>query len=180
MKKSKNTPNSLTREWMQQALLRLLRTKELSEISVTELTRTAGVARVTFYRNYNDMADVLFDYLENPKHGLPVPGAADFYLPQFIRDYFQFFHDNRALVFCIQKNNLLPRLMVTMEKNIGAQSYYLIAAYGFENPYEVSGLVGIFYKILLDWIRNGMKESIEEMSMVVYGIITKFNCVTLQ
>ena len=61
MKKSKNTPNSLTREWMQQALLRLLRTKELSEISVTELTRTAGVARVTFYRNYNDMADVLFD-----------------------------------------------------------------------------------------------------------------------
>ena len=116
MKKSKNTPNSLTREWMQQALLRLLRTKELSEISVTELTRTAGVARVTFYRNYNDMADVLFDYLENPKHGLPVPGAADFYLPQFIRDYFQFFHDNRALVFCIQKNNLLPRLMVTLEK----------------------------------------------------------------
>lgn len=70
--------------------------------------------------------------------------------------------------------------MVTLEKNIGAQSYYLIAAYGFENPYEVSGLVGIFYKILLDWIRNGMKESIEEMSMVVYGIITKFNCVTLQ
>lgn len=47
-------------------------------------------------------------------------------------------------------------------------------------PYEVSGLVGIFYKILLDWIRNGMTESIEEMSMVVYSIITKFNCVTPQ
>lgn len=108
MKKSKNTPNSLSREWMQQALLRLLRTKELSEITVTELTRTAGVARVTFYRNYNDMADVLFDYLENPTRSLPVPDADGFYLPQFVRDYFQFFHDNRALVFCIQKNNLLP------------------------------------------------------------------------
>ena len=64
MEKSKNTSNSLTREWMQQALLRLLKTKELSKITVTELTQTAGVARVTFYRNYNDMADVLLDYLE--------------------------------------------------------------------------------------------------------------------
>ena len=173
MEKSKNTSNSLTREWMQQALLRLLKTKELSKITVTELTQTAGVARVTFYRNYNDMADVLLDYLENPKYGLPNPSAADFYLPQFIRGY-------RALVFCIQKNNLLPRLMVSLEKSIGAQAYSLIAAYGFENPYEVSGLVGIFYKILLDWIRNGMQESIEEMSMIVYGIITKFNCVSLQ
>ena len=180
MKKTKKMPNSLTREWMQQALLRLLRTKELSEITVTELTRTAGVARVTFYRNYNDMADILFDYLENPKHGLPNPATTDFYLPQFIRGYFKFFHDHRALVFCIQKNNLLPRLMVTLENSIGAQSYSLIAAYGFENRYEVSGLVGIFYKILLDWIRNGMKESIEEMSMIVYNIITKFNCITLQ
>ena len=40
--------------------------------------------------------------------------------------------------------------------------------------------MGIFYKILLDWIRNGMTESIEEMSMVGYSIITKFNCVTPQ
>lgn len=181
MKKSGNFQNSLTRRWMQQALLRLLRTHELSEITVTELTKTAGVARVTFYRNYNDMSDIIFDYLETPEYGgLPSPESADIYLPQFIRSYFEFFHDNRELVLCIQKNHLLPRLMVTLENKIGSQAYFLVAAYGFENPYEVSGLVGIFYKILMDWLRNGMKESIEDMSMVVYSIITKFNCVPLQ
>lgn len=180
MKKNKTDSNSLTREWMQQALLQLLKTKDLSEISVTELTKTAGVARVTFYRNYNDMADIIFDYLENPKYGLPSPDTASFYLPQFIRSYFEFFKDHQELVRCIQKNNLLPYLMVTLDNNIASQSYYMIAAYGFETQYEVSGLVGMFYKILMDWIRSGMKESIEEMSLIVYNIITKFNCITLQ
>ncbi len=180
MKNIKNSPSSLTRDWMQQALLRLLQTKELSEITVTELTKTAGVSRVTFYRNYDVMADVLFDYLENTKRGLPNSDIAGFYLPQFIRSYFRFFYDNQELVLCIQKNNLLPRLMVTLENNIGTQSYAMMAAYGFENKYEVSGLVGMFYKILMDWIRSGMKESIEEMSMIVYNIITKFNCITLK
>lgn len=180
MKNNRNTPSSPTREWMQEALLRLLKTKDLSEITVTELTKTAGVSRVTFYRNYFDMADIIFDYLEDPDRGLPSPHTVDFYLPRFIQSYFQFFSENRDLVLCIQKNNLLPRLMITLENNIGAQAYSLIAPYGFENQYEVSGLVGIFYKILLDWIRKGMKESIEEMSLIVYSIITKFSCISLK
>lgn len=179
MKNSSNVINSFAREWMQLALLRLLRTKALSEITVTELTKTAGVARVTFYRNYDSMADIIFDYLENSPAGLPCPDEANFYLPQFIRSYFQFFYNNQVLVFRIQESHLLPRLMVTLENSIGSRAYSLIAAYGFENPYEVSGLVGIFYKILMDWIRNGMKESIEDMSMIVYNIMTKFNCISL-
>ena len=53
----------------------------------------------------------------------------------------------------------------------------LISSYGFESPYEVSALVGMFSKILMDWLVSGMKESIEDMTMVVYNILTKFTCV---
>lgn len=167
------------REWMQEALIRLLRTQKLSKITVAQLTKTAGVSRTTFYRNYNEISDIIFDYLETSDSGLPNPDASNFYLPRFIRSYFEFFHNNRTLVYCIQSNNLFPRLMATLDYKIGTQAGFFIAAYGFENQYEVSALVGILYKILLDWIRNGMKENIDEMSMVVYGIITKFNCIPI-
>lgn len=41
------------------ALFRLMQTKSLAEITVTELVRDAGVARASFYRNYNSKEDVL-------------------------------------------------------------------------------------------------------------------------
>ena len=63
MKTSNNPQNLLARKWMQLALLKLLKSRDLSEITISQLTQTAGVARVTFYRNYTDLSDVLFDYL---------------------------------------------------------------------------------------------------------------------
>ncbi|MDE6598230.1 MAG: TetR/AcrR family transcriptional regulator, partial [Clostridia bacterium] len=41
------------------ALLALMEKKDINEISVTELITTAGVARVSFYRNYSSKENVL-------------------------------------------------------------------------------------------------------------------------
>ena len=51
MKTHVSHQNLLVRTWMQQALLRLIETKSLSDITVTEVTKLAGVSRITFYRN---------------------------------------------------------------------------------------------------------------------------------
>ena len=51
--KSKNRANQLAKEYMVIALMQLLEEKPLSSISVSELTRKAGVSRMTYYRNYN-------------------------------------------------------------------------------------------------------------------------------
>ena len=51
MKKNVNSQNELSRQWMQLALIELLKTKDLDDITVSELTKKAGVARVTFYLN---------------------------------------------------------------------------------------------------------------------------------
>lgn len=179
MKTRTSQQNLLARSWMQQALLRLIETKELSDITVTEVTRVAGVSRITFYRNYTDLVDILFDYLEMQQFGLAQNPAAEEYLPQLIRSYFIFFFENRTLFQCIQKYNLLPRLYTVLESHLGSKAYLLISTYGFESPYEVSALTGMLAKILMDWIRSGMHESVEEMSSIVYNIITKYNCVLI-
>lgn len=50
---------TLVCECITDALFRLMKSKPLQDISITELTRVAGVGRVSFYRNFETKIDVL-------------------------------------------------------------------------------------------------------------------------
>lgn len=53
MNKKNNPKNIFIRECMAETLIKLIKTKSLSEITITELTKTAGVLRMSHYRNFN-------------------------------------------------------------------------------------------------------------------------------
>jgi AcrR family transcriptional regulator len=53
-----------TRAWLLETLLELIGEKEYGEISITELTEKADVARQTFYRNYKSKDDILLSKLD--------------------------------------------------------------------------------------------------------------------
>ncbi|MBR0165020.1 MAG: TetR/AcrR family transcriptional regulator [Lachnospiraceae bacterium] len=51
--------NTYVKKQITDALLTLLKEKPLENISVTEITKKAGVGRVSFYRNYESKEDIL-------------------------------------------------------------------------------------------------------------------------
>ncbi len=53
-----------TRAWLTDTLLELLEEKDYAEISITELTEKADIARPTFYRNYSSKDDILLLKME--------------------------------------------------------------------------------------------------------------------
>lgn len=61
MAKKENQRIILTRRMLQEGLLRLLETKDLDKISVTELCRESGINRATFYNHYSSPQDLLAD-----------------------------------------------------------------------------------------------------------------------
>lgn len=61
MAKKENQRIALTRRLLQEGLVRLLKKKELEEISVTELCREAGINRATFYNHYSAPQELLTD-----------------------------------------------------------------------------------------------------------------------
>ena len=63
MKQDKRTKR--TKASLLKTLLKLLENKDYSEITITELTEKADVARQTFYRNYNSKDDNLFEVFIN-------------------------------------------------------------------------------------------------------------------
>ena len=55
--------NSYLKKQITSALLRLLKEKELKDISISEITTTAQVSRISFYRNYNDKDTIIKEYM---------------------------------------------------------------------------------------------------------------------
>jgi AcrR family transcriptional regulator len=54
-----------TRGWLLEALLLLLDEKPYEKIGISDITKKAGVARQTFYRNYDTKADIIIQYLDD-------------------------------------------------------------------------------------------------------------------
>lgn len=52
------------KECIAQALSKLIETKPFSEIKITELTRIAGVSRMTYYRNFNSKEEIFSAYFD--------------------------------------------------------------------------------------------------------------------
>ena len=57
--------NKIVTESITIALIQLMEKKDFHDISITELTKRAGVGRVSFYRNFDDKEDILRHYLND-------------------------------------------------------------------------------------------------------------------
>ena len=68
MMQKSNKPNrqvQRTKSWIFDAVMLLMDEKPYNKITVSDIADKAGVARPTFYRNYKDKDDVVYDYLMN-------------------------------------------------------------------------------------------------------------------
>lgn len=61
---SNQVRSALTKEWIFNALMILMQTKNLNNISITEVCTKAGVSRMGFYRNYNIIEDVIVERID--------------------------------------------------------------------------------------------------------------------
>mgnify|MGYP003447061330 CR=1 FL=1 len=55
--------NNYVKKQITNALLRLLKEKKLKDISISEITTTAKVSRISFYRNYHDKDTIIKEYM---------------------------------------------------------------------------------------------------------------------
>ena len=52
-----------TKSWIFEAIMKLMDEMPYNKITVSNITEKAGIARTTFYRNYDGKDDVVFEYL---------------------------------------------------------------------------------------------------------------------
>lgn len=182
--KNKNNilQNQIAKESIFTALMILMEQKSFKEISITELTKRAGVSRMAFYRNYNQLEDVitlyLMEYLEDCSKQI-FSKKFDYY--ESARSYFACFRKQEKLIVNLIHSNLTNLIFESSIEFFRAFSKNIVC----KNPcsptkqkYQAEFIVGGLYKVLIEWAKNGMVESDDEMAGFINALSISKETVT--
>lgn len=156
------------------ALFQLMHEKSFSDISISELTRAAGVARVSFYRNYDSKEDVLVtlieDVLEQFRDTIDW-NDTDYYTYGNIYRSIAYFEEYGDFVLDLYQfgygSILLEKLNRFHEDIAGTMPN------GSIERYQLYMYMGALFNTVIMWLQNGKKEDkgdITRMFCTVCGI----------
>ncbi|HIX99416.1 TetR/AcrR family transcriptional regulator [Faecalicatena contorta] len=173
-----------TKRLLKASLIDLLQTKGITKISVSELAQAADINRGTFYLHYRDIYDLL-DELENDiakdfiaisdRHRQEVK-KGDIY--PVLRDFLIYISENARVCLTLARiknhNDMLRKLRKVLRESCfqewkPLQRYVGTDVYEYYFSFVQSGYVGM----LEYWLKNGMKETPEQISRMAEKIILR-------
>jgi len=152
----KNEAHDMVIESLTEALLKLMEKKPLSDINISELCDCAGVSRISFYRNYDTMHDILIRHLsactDNWWSEFSKKPEAEIYRTFWV-ELFEIYKKNKKLIKLIYKN----------------EASFILKEHIFSccdlkperddvDAYTRAVLAGAVYGLVDEWIKRGMKE----------------------
>ncbi len=157
-------------EYIINALFALMKKKEYNDISITEITNKAGVSRVSFYRNFNSKEDIIKKWIEDTTNNFLKISDINF-KKDSTKDYFiklfshlEKYKDQSLLIY---KANLIHLLKSEFENKLLA-----IHEKEYDN-YKSFFLAGGIFNVYYYWLRNGCKESAEEIAEKLVDLMQK-------
>ncbi len=172
MKENKQVTRS--KEWIFTALMTLMKKNAFRNISIGDITEKAGVARLTFYRNFESKEDILINQGRKIYEQLMIDlesGISEENVPyNSIKKIISVFNDYADLFEVLLKNRLDYLIMQSFEVEI-SNILKRILGINKDDKYKVKFYEGALFAIAVEWIKNSRKESIEEMTNIIYNLI---------
>ena len=155
-------------------LFTLMKEKSLSHIQITELVGRAGVARASFYRNYDSKEDVLItlirDVLEQFRTEISMERGS-FYCYENVLLSFQYFLKYRDYVLDLCRSGFLSALLE--ELNRFHESVEGTMASSSIQRYQLYVYIGALLNTGLVWLSGDAKTSPEDMARYFWGTASK-------
>lgn len=157
-----------------QTLFGLMQTKSLSDITITELVRGAGVARASFYRNYDSKEDVLVtlvrDVLELYRNEMH-EGPEGVYSYDNVLLSFQFFERHRDYMLDICRSGFA--LTVLEELNHFHESLEGSMLYSSTERYTLYMYIGALFNTAVTWLSDENRADASEIASLFYETVRK-------
>lgn len=169
---------SSVKKRMADAFVDMLSQKAYADITVTDIVNTAQVARVSFYRNFNSISDVvdhITDELANEfiDKILPVLNSNDENKwREFLFDFINNALNNRGKIEAINLQNtavLFSHLNTKMQMYVNVNSNKTIS-----DKYTSYVKACLINNVVKKWIDDGMVETPEEIINYLMSFITLF------
>ena len=156
------------------ALFTLMNEKSLSDVQITELVGRAGVARASFYRNYDSKEDVLTtlirDALEQFRGEIRMERGS-FYCYENVLLSFQYFLKYRDYILNLCRSGFLSALLE--ELNRFHESVEGTMASSSIQRYQLYAYIGALLNTGLVWLFGDTRTSPEDMARYVWGAAAK-------
>ena len=169
---------SSVKKRMADAFVDMLSQKSYTDITVTDIVNTAQVARVSFYRNFNSISDVV-DYITDELANefidkiLPVLNSNDENKwREFLFDFINNALNNRGKIEAINLQNtavLFSHLNTKMQMYVNVNSNKTIS-----DKYTSYVKACLINNVVKKWIDDGMVETPEEIINYLMSFITLF------
>jgi AcrR family transcriptional regulator len=160
-------------EMIYEGLVKLMREKEFAAITVTDLIDAANVGRTTFYRNFDELEDVLWmrcdqvasglvEYLRAYRQGQQAESRSTILKP--VLRYFYLHSELIELLMKARRIHIFEEAMLSRFRPFKA---VIGAFYGLEGDYVdyvVALRIGGITNILTHWIETGKKQAPDELA----------------
>lgn len=167
-----------TKKVIKESLIELLQTKEIHEVTVTDICKKADINRGTFYSHYKDafdllqsMEDELFDQILKYIQEVPIKE----YNSVLLLNVLKLIKENKDLckvLFCNQRDgSILSRILVIasqidIRKIFDNSSLIDDTLANYYMRYSVGGCLSI----IETWLENDLPESPEELVLIINSI----------
>ncbi|WP_078577677.1 TetR/AcrR family transcriptional regulator [Salipaludibacillus agaradhaerens] len=166
MEKRRHASNVFAKECISTALLQLMESNKYEDITITDITKKAGVSRVTYYRNFANKEAIIISYLDDlfyqyQQETQHLPEEDDY---QFLLYAFYFFEKYSDIMSRLYEANLATLVLDCFNKYVLwciDESEERLLKYA---PHYQSGAI---FNVFIEWIKSGKKESVEDMAALV-------------
>lgn len=152
--------NSYVRTQITQTLLNMMEMEDLDKIAIGTLVKNAGVARASFYRNYNSKEDVIQEHLSTLlkewKRNFEASGEANPVM--LFGSLFQHLKNNQQFYLMLHQQHLSHLLLRHILSDCGPQKGQTPFV-AYQHAFFAYGLYGW----IEEWIHLGMTEDANQI-----------------
>ena len=177
MKKRISQTNIQVKQDMYKALLRLMGNKLFSSIAVSDITSEAGVSRMSFYRNYNAIEDILTEHLEEGVEEYrakeleePDTGSEKvFYGEKYMLRCFRFFYLHREFIDALITAGMGDLFLAKITEHL-VQKWVDKEKETREETLRISAFSGAIYNMYREWSKGDFLELPEDVAAILYDL----------
>lgn len=172
LRQSSAEANAITRECIESALILLMKEKDFSDISISDIAKRAGVSRNAYYRNYSSKEDILSWYLRNILEEMqkvlkqfdPIQNTKDAWIAM-LRNVREHASEYNLLLNAGYGEKILMEYLKLMNVSVESDNYELY----FSNCYWAGALINVIF----EWLRTGMQVSEECLAEIGSNLMHK-------
>ena len=161
--------SEISKKYIAEALILLMKKKEYSKITNKEITDKAGLSHITIYRNFKNKDEIIKYYLDEITNEF-IESKKVNYDPNHFKEYliilFTHLKDKEDIGLLLYKANCIHFIKDEFDK------IFFNKAKSLKEQYNYFFISGGLYNVYYNWLISGCKETSEELADMFMDFFT--------